>query len=77
MNKDQLSTVFVWAARLIVLGCVLGIIVSIRGCTNDITFVDYSGWQHQCELQGGVVYRGLCIDADALIELEAVEELFE
>jgi hypothetical protein len=77
MNKDQLSTVFVWSARLIALGFVLGIIVSIRGCANDITFVDYSAWQHQCERQGGVVYRGLCIDADALIELEAVDELFE
>lgn len=53
----------------------LGIVAfTTNQCTNalgtDISVQQYDGFNNNCELQGGVVYKGMCIDTESLIEVE-------
>ena len=63
-----------WAQTLTI--CImLGVLAfTTNQCTNalgtEISVQQYDGFNNNCEIQGGVVYNGLCIDVDSLIEVE-------
>ena len=55
--------------NVLLVGLLLLIILNIKTCSDNITVINYDGFTHECEKAGGVVNKGVCWEADVLINM--------